>query len=74
LGNHWIEWSAPGADLPFRITMTSGAPHRTIDSFEIDTFWSPTAEAVNSIASVPEPATGLGAAWVLFFFGLRGWG
>jgi hypothetical protein len=60
LGFHWIEWSAAGANLPFRIAMTSAAPHRTIDSFEIDTFWSPAAPAVNAITQVPEPT-----AWLL---------
>jgi hypothetical protein len=65
LGSHWIEWSAAGANLPFRIKMTSGEPHRTIDSFEIDTYWSATAPAVNAIAAVPEPAT-----WLLCLVGL----
>jgi hypothetical protein len=64
LGFHWIEWSAAGADLPFRITMTSTGQHRTIDSFEIDTFWSPTAPAVNAITQVPEPA-----AWLTTILG-----
>lgn len=65
LGNHWIEWSTPGANVPFSIKMTSSQQHRTIDSFEIDTFWSPTAAAVNAITVVPEP-TGL----VLLVIGL----
>jgi hypothetical protein len=57
LGFHWIEWSAPGGSLPFAITMTSTAQHRTIDSFEIDTFWTGAASpAVNAISRVPEPA------------------
>jgi hypothetical protein len=56
LGFHWIEWSAPGAGLPFSIHMTSVAPHRTIDAFELDTYWLATAPAVNAISSVPEPA------------------
>jgi hypothetical protein len=58
LGYHWIEWSAPGADLPFQIKITSNRPHRTIDSFEIDTYWTGGATpAVNSISTVPEPVT-----------------
>jgi hypothetical protein len=57
LGYHWIEWSAPGGNLPFAITMTSTEQHRTIDSFEIDTFWTGGASpAVNAISQVPEPA------------------
>lgn len=60
LGYHWIEWSAPGADLPFSIHMTSFGPHRTIDSFEIDTYWSASGPVANAISQVPEPAT-----WVL---------
>jgi hypothetical protein len=57
LGYHWIEWSAPGGNLPFDITMTSTELHRTIDSFEIDTYWtSGAAPAVSAITQVPEPA------------------
>jgi hypothetical protein len=57
LGYHWIEWSAPGGNLPFEITMTSTEQHRTIDSFEIDTYWTSGASpAVNAISQVPEPA------------------
>jgi hypothetical protein len=57
LGYHWIEWSAPGGNLPFHITMTSTEQHRTIDSFEIDTYWTGGASpAVNAISQVPEPA------------------
>jgi len=59
LGYHWLEWTAPGADLPFSVKMTSFEPHRTIDSFEIDTFWTGgPAPVVNAISQVPEP-TGL---------------
>jgi hypothetical protein len=68
LGNHWIEWSAPGAHLPFSIKMTSAEPHRTIDSFEIDTYWSAAAPAVNGITSVPEPA-----GWAMCLMGLASW-
>jgi hypothetical protein len=60
----WQEWTAPGANLPFAINMLSTQPHRSIDAFQVDTFWSQT-EAINAISSigvVPEPATCLLAA------------
>jgi hypothetical protein len=62
LGYHWLEWTAPGAGVEFRIHIDSFLAHRPVDSFEIDTFWSPTGPVINSITSVPEPATGLLAA------------
>lgn len=63
---HWVEWSAPGDDLAFSINMTSLAPHRVIDSFQVDTFWtSGDAPVVNSISTVPEPAS-----WLLALGGL----
>jgi hypothetical protein len=57
LGFHWLEWTAPGDNLAFRVRITSFAPHRAIDAFEFDTYWSATGPVVNSIASVPEPTT-----------------
>lgn len=63
LAVHWAEWTAPGNDLTFSIHMTSLGPHRVIDSFQVDTYWtSGPAPVVNSITSVPEPATWL-LAW-----------
>jgi uncharacterized protein (TIGR03382 family) len=60
LGYHWIEWSRPGGNVPFAVTMTSTLEHRTIDSIEIDTFWtSGNAPAVNAVSQVPEPATAM---------------
>lgn len=57
----WQEWTAPGADLPFSIHMTSPTDSRAIDSFAVDTFWtSGAAPVINARASVgiPEPAAG----------------
>jgi len=65
LGFHWVEWTVPSANVTFRVHMTSFAPHRPIDSFEVDTFWSADSPVVNAIASVPEPAT-----WLLAVVGL----
>jgi hypothetical protein len=57
LGFHWVEWSAPGGNLPIAITITSTEQHRTIDSFEIDTFWTNAASpVVNAVTQVPEPS------------------
>lgn len=69
-GFHWVEWTSPGDDLPFQIRIGSAIEHRAVDSFQIDTFWSPTAPVVNAITAVPEPAAcwlaviGLGAGLI----------
>ena len=63
---HWVEWTAPGDNLTYSINMTSLAPHRVIDSFQIDTFWtSGDVPVVNATAGVPEPAS-----WLLALGGL----
>jgi hypothetical protein len=59
LGFHWVEWTSPGDHLPFRIRIGSELAHRAVDSFQIDTFWSPSGKVVNAITAVPEPATAL---------------
>jgi PEP-CTERM motif len=56
---HWLEWTAPGDNLTFSATMTSLGPHRVIDSFQVDTYWSADAAVVNAITAVPEPASWL---------------
>jgi hypothetical protein len=65
LGYHWLEWTAPGGNLPFFIHIASTRAHRAVDSFEIDTYWSASGPVVNAIRSVPEPATGGSAALFL---------
>jgi hypothetical protein len=66
LGYHWIEWTAPAAGPQVLIEITSTFDHRPVDSFEIDTFWSPTGPVVNAIQAVPEPS-GLWLAGCLAF-------
>jgi hypothetical protein len=64
---HWLEWSAPGNDLTFKINMTSTELHRAIDAFQIDTYWTDgTAPVLNARQAVPEPASGLLAVAGLF--------
>ncbi|MBX3433407.1 MAG: hypothetical protein KF847_08815 [Pirellulales bacterium] len=60
-GVYWIEWSAPGANLPFSIHMTSDSAHRAIDALQVDTRWDASAPALNarSVIGVPEPAAGI---------------
>jgi hypothetical protein len=57
LGYHWLEWTRPGGNVRFQIHITSLLDHRPVESFEIDTYWSPTGPVVNAITAVPEPAT-----------------
>jgi hypothetical protein len=57
---HWLEWWAPGNDLTFSATMTSFGPHRVMDSFQVDTYWTAgDAPVVNALSAVPEPASWL---------------
>jgi hypothetical protein len=71
-GLYWVEWTAPGNNLPFSIEMSSFSPHQAIDAFQVDTHWTAGASpVVNSIQAVPEPATGAlvliaaGSGWLL---------
>ncbi|MEQ8211898.1 MAG: hypothetical protein RH917_19020 [Lacipirellulaceae bacterium] len=57
-GVYWQEWTAPGANLPFSIEMTSdvGTADIAIDAFQVDTYWTPGASpAINSIGSIGVP-------------------
>jgi hypothetical protein len=56
-GVYWQEWTAPGANLPFAIHMTSATSSRGIDAFQVDTHWSPNGPAVNAISAIPEPSS-----------------
>ena len=57
-GMYWLEWYQAGADLPISIHMTSASPHRAIDAFQVDTFWtSESSPRNNVIAAIPEPGT-----------------
>ena len=55
-GAYWQEWTAPGADLNFAIRMTSATSSRSIDAFQVDSYWSPIGPVVNAIAAIPEPS------------------
>lgn len=58
-GARWVEWSAPGNDLAFKINFTSTALHRAIDGFQIDTYWTPGAVPVlnSRNSAIPEPTS-----------------
>lgn len=64
-GLHWQEWTAPGNDLAFAIQMTSPNSSRSLDAFQIDTFWSPNAAVVNARSGIPEPSTLALAAFIV---------
>lgn len=63
-GVYWQEWTALGANLPLTIRMTSSGSSRSIDAFQVDTYWSSDQKVVNSRTSigVPEPGSFMLAA------------
>lgn len=73
-GAYWQEWTAPGANLPFAIHMTSATSSRGIDAFQIDAHWSPDGPVVNAISAIPEPSSvALASAGLLGVAGLSRW-
>jgi hypothetical protein len=73
-GVYWQEWTAPGANLPFAIHMTSATSSRGIDAFQIDAHWSPNGPVINAISAIPEPSSvALASAGLLGMAGLRRW-
>jgi hypothetical protein len=58
-GVYWQEWTAAGDNLPFSIRITSGSSSRSIDAFQVDTYWSPSEVTINNRSSigVPEPTS-----------------
>lgn len=69
-GQYWVEWTAPGANLPVAIDLNSAVSSISADSFTVDTHWTFAASpAVNSIGAVPEPTVasllgGFGIMWL----------
>jgi hypothetical protein len=63
-GVYWIQWYAPGNDLPLAIDIDSEYSSVAIDAIQVDTHWSATAPVLNvgPTLTVPEPASGLLAA------------
>lgn len=54
-GVHWEEWTTPGGNLPYEITMTS-ADSGGIDALQIDTYWTPgSAPVLNARSTIPTP-------------------
>lgn len=69
-GLYWQEWTAPGANVPFSIDITSATSSIAIDAFQVDTYWTTASQPlINSRDSigVPEPAAvalmAIGACW-----------
>jgi hypothetical protein len=69
-GQYWVEWTAPGANLPVAIHLSSAVSSVAADSFTVDAFWTAgAAPVVNSISTVPEPGVvsllgGAGLLWL----------
>lgn len=59
-GMYWQEWTAPGANVPFSIAITSVTSSIAIDAFQVDTYWTsdpqPLVNGRTSIG-VPEPTS-----------------
>lgn len=72
-GRYWQEWTAPGDNVPFSIDYASVFSSRSVDAFQVDTYWTPgAAPVVNSRTAIPEPASlALVALGALGFAGRR---
>lgn len=59
-GVYWQEWTAPGANLPFEIRMTSAQSSRSLDAIQLDTFWTQGDAPVTNardVIGIPEPTS-----------------
>lgn len=69
-GLYWQEWTAPGANVPFSVDITSVTSSIAIDAFQVDTYWTSNPQPLtNSRGSIgiPEPTSvvllAIGACW-----------
>jgi len=75
-GVYWIQWYAPGSDLPLTIDFNSDYSSVAIDAIQVDTHWSATGPVLNvgPTLTVPEPASwffAAGAAMVALIYQRR---
>lgn len=73
-GQGWVKWEIPGNEAVYDVAITgynAGAGVLSVTDLVVDTWYSPTSFATDSVAAVPEPSIALLGVAGLGVFALR---